>query len=454
MDDEILGRLDTDGSALYEAVDADEQTILVTPTDSQGVNRWTSDPDDFPLDIRAGGEVMKVAAIGSVITGNPYFTTDTTGWSSNNGSIARSTAVVHPAATASLLITPNGSNVTGGADSDTSANGTCAPGDEIAVSMWVYHPGGWHDIRPAVDWYDSSGSFLSVGTGSGFTVPAGEWTFLSQTLTAPASTARFQTRARHGGSPPASAVYYVWAVRATQPGGLVRDTFSRTLTDDWGTSTSGHAWATAGGTAAERDVNGTQGTVTLSSAPSTIRFQAADVSVGDCDIKVLISVSAVATGDALMPGLLLRYVSGSQFYRCRVHFETGSTMGLSATSATSQVGATASLPYTYIANDRFWVRSKLTGDRVRGRVWPEGHPEPDTWHLDRELNVGSIPAGIIGLTASALPGNTNVSPVLMFDQFELLDPQQFVVTREHNGVAKAQTAGTDVRLAQPTILSM
>lgn len=454
LDDEILGRLDTDGSALYEAVDADEQTILVTPTDDQGLNRWTSDPDDFPFDVRAGGEVMKVAAVGSVITGNPYFTTDTTGWSSNNGSIARSTAVVHPAATASLLITPNGSNVTGGADSDTSATGTCAPGDEILVSMWVYSPGGWHDIRPAVDWYDSSGSFLSVGTGSGFTVPAGQWTYLSQTLTAPASTAAFQTRARHGGSPSASDVYYVWAVRATQPGGLVRDTFSRTLTDSWGTSTSGHTWLLGFGAASERDVNGTQGTVALPSSPSTLRVQAVDVTVGDCDIKVLVSVSAVATGDFINPGILLRYVSASQFYRCRVHFETGGTMSMAATSSTAQVGATATLPYTYSANDRFWLRGKLVGDRVLGRVWPEGHPEPDTWHLDRELNVGSIPSGVIGLTASALAGNTNVNPVISFDQFELLDPQQFVVTREHNGVAKAQTAGTDVRLAQPTILSM
>jgi hypothetical protein len=47
-----------------------------------------------------------------------------------------------------------------------------------------------------------------------------------------------------------------------------------------------------------------------------------------------------------------------------------------------------------------------------------------------------------------------VSPVIQFDSFELLDPQQFVVTREHNGVSKSQTAGADVRLAQPTILSL
>lgn len=452
LDDDILGRIDTDGSALYEAVDADEQTILVTPTDAGGF--WTSDPDDFPLDIRAGGEVMKVAAIGSVITSNPYFEAGTTGWTGNNATIDDSTAVVHPAATASLLITPNGSSASGGANTSASAYGTCAPGDEITVSMWAYSPGGWHDIRPCVDWSDSAGTFLSSGLGNGFTVPAGEWTFLSQTLTAPASAGRFSTRARHGGTPPASDVWYAWAIRGVQPGGRARDTFNRTVVDDWGTATSGQAWTLVSGAASERSVNGSQGVVTWAANPSTIRFQTLLSDVGDCDVKVLMSVDQVATGASFLPGILLRYVDTSTFYRARIHFETSGTMAVSATRGGTQVGTAATLPYTYSANDQFWLRGKLTGDRIRARVWPSGHPEPDTWHVDQELNVGVIPAGAIGLTASAFSGNTNVSPQLLYDSFELLDPQQFVVTREHNGVAKAQTAGTDVRLAQPMYLSL
>jgi hypothetical protein len=452
LDDEILGRIDTDGSALYEDAAASDQTVQVTPTEDGGL--WTTDPDDYPFDIRAGGEVMKVAAIGSVITSNPYFETDTTGWSGNSASIARSTAVVHPAATASLLITPNGSSASGGANTSASAYGTCAPGDEITVSMWAYSPDGWHDIRPCVDWSDSAGTFLSSGLGSGFTVPAGEWTFLSQTLTAPASAGRFSTRARHGGTPPASAVWYAWAIRAVQPGGLARDSFSRTVSNDWGTSTSGQAWTLVSGAASERSVNGSQGVVTWASAPSTIRFHTLLDDVGDCDIKVLLSVDQVATGDSFLPGILLRYVDTATFYRARIHFGTSGAMAASATRGGTQVGTATTLPYTYSAGDQFWLRGKLTGDHVQARVWPSGHPEPDTWHVDQELNVGVIPTGSVGLTASAFSGNTNVSPSLLYDSFELIDPQTFVVTRESNGVSKAQTAGTDVRLAQPTILSM
>ena len=454
LDHDVLGRIDTDGSALYQAVDADDQTMLVTPTDDQGLNRWTSDPDDFPFDVRAGGEVMKVAAIGSVITSNPYFDTDTSGWSGNSASIARSTTVVHPAGTASLQITPNGSSASGGANTSASAYGTCAPGDEITVSMWAYSETGWHDIRPCVDWSDSAGTFLSSGLGNGFTIPAGEWTFLSQTLTAPASAGRFSTRARHGGTPPASMVWYAWAVRGVQPGGYAQDDFNRTVANDWGTATSGQTWTLSGGAASERSVNGTQGVVALPSSPSSIRFQTMLSDIGDCDIKVLLSVDQIATGASFVPGILLRAIDSSNFYRVRIHFGTGGSMFASATRGGTQVGTEATLPYTYAANDQFWLRGKLTGDRARARVWPLGHPEPGTWHVDEELNVGAIPAGMIGLTGSAFGGNTNVNPQIMYDQFELLDPQQMVVTREHNGVSKAQTEGTVEVLAQPTILSM
>jgi hypothetical protein len=221
LDDALLGRIDTDGSAVYEDAAAGNEIVYVTPTGDGGL--WTTDPDDFPFDVRAGGEVLQVSAIGSDITSNPFFETDATGWAANNGSIAHSTAAVHPAASGSLRITPNGSSATGGADSGVSSVGTAASGDEVVVSMWVYSPAGWPDIRPCVDWYDSAGALVSEGLGSSFVVPAGEWTYLHQTLTAPASTARFVTRARHAGTPSASDIYYVWALRAIQPGGFARE---------------------------------------------------------------------------------------------------------------------------------------------------------------------------------------------------------------------------------------
>lgn len=60
LNDPVLGRADTDGSELAADVDADDTSLSVTVT---GGPLWTTDPDQLPLDIRAGGEVMTVTAI-------------------------------------------------------------------------------------------------------------------------------------------------------------------------------------------------------------------------------------------------------------------------------------------------------------------------------------------------------------------------------------------------------
>lgn len=60
-DDDVYGRADTDGSALAADIDASTSTISVATT--AGPPIWTTDPADFPFDVRYGGEVATVTAI-------------------------------------------------------------------------------------------------------------------------------------------------------------------------------------------------------------------------------------------------------------------------------------------------------------------------------------------------------------------------------------------------------
>jgi hypothetical protein len=55
-------RLDTDGSQLYADAGTADTTVKVGPSPSQS-DLWTTDPADFPFDIRVGGEVMTVSSI-------------------------------------------------------------------------------------------------------------------------------------------------------------------------------------------------------------------------------------------------------------------------------------------------------------------------------------------------------------------------------------------------------
>lgn len=234
------------------------------------------------------------------------------------------------------------------------------------------------------------------------------------------------------------------------------DTFNRTVAaGGWGTSSSGLVWLVAGGVASDRSVNGTRGVVTLAANVSTVRLQELlSAAVGDCEVRVRLSVSAVATGASLVPGVMLRCTTASDYYRARVHFSTGGAMFASITRDTTQIGASPSLPYTYAAGDEFELRVRLIGHTIQIRVWPVGTVEPDVWHHTETVITNPIAAGTVGLVGSAFAGMTLVNAQLRYDQFEVITPQRFTLTRSVNGIAKAQLAGTDIRLTQPTITAL
>lgn len=220
LDSADLGRLDTGGSVLAADVTSTATALSVATTSGP---TWTTDLSEAPFDIRIAGEQITVAAVGTLLNGNPFFLTDLTGWTAQNGSIARDTSIINSArdAVASMLITPNGSSAAGGTQSDLTGVGTVTPAASYVASLWAYSPAGWTDLRPAIDWYDSSGVFLSSSLGSGTSVAAGTWTYITQTLVAPASASQAKMRARHGSTPSAGDVWYVWAPRLVDAASVV-----------------------------------------------------------------------------------------------------------------------------------------------------------------------------------------------------------------------------------------
>jgi hypothetical protein len=59
LEDTVLGRCDTDGSELAAAVDADDTTLSVAVTAGP---LWTTDPAQYPFDLRVGGEIVTATA--------------------------------------------------------------------------------------------------------------------------------------------------------------------------------------------------------------------------------------------------------------------------------------------------------------------------------------------------------------------------------------------------------
>lgn len=245
----------------------------------------------------------------------------------------------------------------------------------------------------------------------------------------------------------------VLTVSEIEPGAW--DQFTRTVANSWGTSSSGLVWTEAGGVASDRSVNGTRGVITLAANPGTIRFQQLLPGlIADCEVRVRMSVSQVATGASFLPSVLLRTLDTSNYYRARVHFDTSGGMFASITRGITQIGTTTTLATTYTAGAEFEVRVRLTGHTIRMRVWPVGAEEPSVWHHEETITADLIAAGTVGVTGSAFATNTNVSPELRYDEFSVVTPQRFTVVRSVNKIVKPHGAGTDARLATPTVVAL
>lgn len=226
-EDWTLGRLDTEGSELDSAATETDTTLSVATTSGP---MWTTDPEHAPWTLEVGGEWVRVDAVGELLSTNPWLENGITGWSAQNSGVTLDTSTLPPIpdAKAVLFIAPDGTSASGGVLGALTAVGTITPGEEYIACMWARSAGGWSDIRPCVDWHNADGSFLSSDLGSGFSIQAGEWTFLQQTFTAPANASRARVRARHGSTPPQSATWRVWGIRLIKVSASSPQTFTVT----------------------------------------------------------------------------------------------------------------------------------------------------------------------------------------------------------------------------------
>ncbi|MET8297392.1 hypothetical protein ABZW02_25540 [Streptomyces sp. NPDC005180] len=246
------------------------------------------------------------------------------------------------------------------------------------------------------------------------------------------------------------------AVTANAITSLAEDTFARTVAaGGWGTASDGHTYTLTGGTGAERSVSGGLGLVTATSGQTTLRMQTVAETCADTEIRCTVSVNAVATGASMVTSLAMRWSSASSCYRARVEWGVGGVIGLSAVVGSTLIDTSVTTTYTYSAGQQYEVRVRLIGHRILMRIWPTGAMEPAGWQLDRTATsgLGLITSGQVGIGGGAFSGNTNSVTEYRFANWTVLSPQRMTVTRSTNGIVKAQTAGTDVRLAQPAITS-
>lgn len=233
------------------------------------------------------------------------------------------------------------------------------------------------------------------------------------------------------------------------------DTFARTSSNSWGSADTGQSYSTGGGTSTDYQVTGGYGAHVLATANASRRTFVSST-VTNFDVMVDVTTSATATGGFLSGGPVGRYIDSDNLYMGRLAFNTTNTITLSIRKrvlATETELGTYTLPDTYVAGTYYRIRFKADGSTFRAKAWLATDPETPEWQITT-TDTAITTTSFIGLRSISASGNTNVNPEIRFQNYRIFNPQAFIVTRSVNGVVKSQTAGTDVRLLNPTILSL
>ncbi len=229
------------------------------------------------------------------------------------------------------------------------------------------------------------------------------------------------------------------------------DDFSANQTDTWGSADVGGAWTSVGGAAADFDVLSGYGRH-IQTAVDTNLFSLLTAVSADFDLYVDMATGALSTGASQYSSLVARYADTSNYYMVRVEFTTGAavilTMFKIVAGSSTQLGSTFTSTLTHVAATSVRVRFQGFGSTLLAKVWAASGTEPSSWQVTA-TDSALTSAGSFGMRTRRATTNTNANADFRFDNFSLINPQKWTVTRSVNGVQKSHAAGDAVSLYKP-----
>lgn len=194
---------------------------------------------------------------------------------------------------------------------------------------------------------------------------------------------------------------------------LALDAFNRTSASSWGTADLGGAWTNTGGSAG--DYNVAAGVASHSNAAvNTPHLSTVGSSIADSDIRVAVTVPAVAVGDEIDIGVMSRFIDASNYYMAEVVFFANLTVGVRIqrrVAGTTTSITSALLPGTYAAGTKVWLRFQTTGPQLQAKAWKDGQPPPIAWSVTA-TDTNLTTAGAVGCRSKLGPSLTNSLPLV------------------------------------------
>lgn len=210
---------------------------------------------------------------------------------------------------------------------------------------------------------------------------------------------------------------------------LVTDTFTRSVSNAWGSTDLSQPWTMfgLGGSVAASDfaVNGSAGTM---SVPATTAYRAGrlpDASYKNVDVQCDVSLAITnITGGNVEPGnLMLRMQDSTTYYMLRAVITTAEAVTVSIHSVvagveTVLVGPTTVSGLTHTSSQTLRFRMQAEGETIRGKVWAASGSEPLAWTVEVHDNTITS-AGFVGIRNGVSATNSNSLPIVFtVDNFQ------------------------------------
>lgn len=214
---------------------------------------------------------------------------------------------------------------------------------------------------------------------------------------------------------------------------VVSDTYTRSVTDGWGSTDTGEAWSIIG-TAANFDVTGTAGTMSLTVAGNVEVSYLSGVSLRDCRVQVetTLAVNDITGGNIHMGHILLRGSGTDTYYRANFFMLNDERIGqqvnksIAGVDTILEVGPALTGIIDAVSTKTITTVAEIEGRTIRMKVWKTGDPEPYDWTFVTTDNSSTaiMSAGWVGLRSSSQGTNTNTYPlVCTYDNFEVRIPR-------------------------------
>jgi hypothetical protein len=206
---------------------------------------------------------------------------------------------------------------------------------------------------------------------------------------------------------------------------LAGDTFTRTVSNGFGSADTGGAW-TITGTASNLSVNGSSGKITLPTVSAGPGAYLNGVSTTDADVSVTVSSDKVGTGNGVYFWVAGRRISAAGEYRARIRLRPSGVVSLQLSRTDSANTETAIgteqtvAGLTYAAGTVLHLRLQVSGTSptaLQAKVWADGTTEPGWQVTGTDSTAGLQAAGSVGLRTYLSGSTTNAPITLTLDDF-------------------------------------